>query len=134
MMAPPARDWLDPLRRALDASPAPATFFFRDDDVGWSDDRLFSLLDLFARKGVRGTFFVMGWVGRRFPKLVRDIAAGGHEIGCHSFWHRLIYELTPEEFRRRNFIKQGETTATSQTIREEVDMEGLLNRAFELSD
>src|SRR5437764_1041621 len=42
--------------------------------------------------------------------------------------------LTPEEFRRRNFIKQGETTATSQTIREAVDMEGLLNRAFELSD
>src|SRR5437667_445427 len=42
--------------------------------------------------------------------------------------------LTPEEFRRRNFIKQGETTATSQTIREKVDMEGLLNRAFELSD
>ena len=42
--------------------------------------------------------------------------------------------LTPEEFRRRNFIKQGETTATSQTIHEKVDMEGLLNRAFELSD
>src|SRR5437016_9279628 len=42
--------------------------------------------------------------------------------------------LTPEEFRRRNFIKQGETTATSQTISEKVDMEGLLNRAFELSD
>src|SRR5437870_611887 len=42
--------------------------------------------------------------------------------------------LTPEEFRRRNFIKQGETTATSQTIHEGVDMEGLLNRAFELSD
>src|SRR3989449_862674 len=42
--------------------------------------------------------------------------------------------LTPEEFRRRNFIKQGETTATSQTIREGVDMDGLLNRAFEVSD
>jgi CO/xanthine dehydrogenase Mo-binding subunit len=42
--------------------------------------------------------------------------------------------LTPEEFRRRNFIKQGQTTATSQTIRENVDMEGLLRRAFELTD
>jgi CO/xanthine dehydrogenase Mo-binding subunit len=42
--------------------------------------------------------------------------------------------LTPEEFRRRNFIHEGETTATSQTIREKVDMDGLLNRAFELSD
>src|SRR5712692_5980202 len=42
--------------------------------------------------------------------------------------------LTPEEFRRRNFIREGETTATNQTIREKVDMEGLMNRAFELSD
>src|SRR6266576_797666 len=42
--------------------------------------------------------------------------------------------LTPEEFRRRNFIHEGETTATNQVIREKVDMEGLLNRAFELSD
>src|SRR5216684_4364418 len=42
--------------------------------------------------------------------------------------------LTPGEFRRRNFIKEGETTATNQTIREKVDMDGLLNRAFELSD
>src|SRR5437016_5294310 len=42
--------------------------------------------------------------------------------------------LTPEEFRSRNFIKQGETTATNQIIHEKVDMEGLLNRAFELSD
>src|SRR6266487_765948 len=41
--------------------------------------------------------------------------------------------LTPEEFRRRNFIKQGETTATSQVIRENVDLAGLLDRAFELS-
>jgi CO/xanthine dehydrogenase Mo-binding subunit len=42
--------------------------------------------------------------------------------------------LTAEEFRRRNFIHEGETTATNQVIREKVDMEGLLNRAFELSD
>ena len=42
--------------------------------------------------------------------------------------------LTPEEFRRRNFIHEGETTATSQVIRERVDMDGLLTRALELSD
>jgi CO/xanthine dehydrogenase Mo-binding subunit len=42
--------------------------------------------------------------------------------------------LTPEEFRRRNFINQGETTATSQTIREQVDLNGLLDRALELSN
>ena len=42
--------------------------------------------------------------------------------------------LTPEEFRRRNFIREGETTATSQVIRERVDMHGLLDRALQLSD
>ncbi|HEX5706052.1 MAG TPA: xanthine dehydrogenase family protein molybdopterin-binding subunit [Pyrinomonadaceae bacterium] len=42
--------------------------------------------------------------------------------------------LTPEEFRRRNFIHEGETTATEQVIREPVDMEGLLTRALALSD
>ncbi|MDQ3743955.1 MAG: xanthine dehydrogenase family protein molybdopterin-binding subunit [Acidobacteriota bacterium] len=42
--------------------------------------------------------------------------------------------LTPEELRRRNFIKQGETTATGQVIREDVNLAALLERAFELSD
>ncbi len=41
--------------------------------------------------------------------------------------------LTPEEFRRRNFVHEGETTATNQVIREKVDMDQLLARAFELS-
>src|SRR5690242_9819131 len=43
-------------------------------------------------------------------------------------------DLSPEEFRRRNFIKEGETTATNQVIREKVDLEGLMTRAFELTD
>jgi CO/xanthine dehydrogenase Mo-binding subunit len=42
--------------------------------------------------------------------------------------------LTPDEFRRRNFIREGETTATNQTIHEKVDMAGLLDRAFDLTD
>jgi CO/xanthine dehydrogenase Mo-binding subunit len=41
--------------------------------------------------------------------------------------------LTPDEFRRRNFVKEGETTATNQVIREKVDMDQLLDRAFELT-
>ena len=42
--------------------------------------------------------------------------------------------LSPEEFRRRNFIREGQTTATGQVIREPVDMAGLLERAFALTD
>jgi hypothetical protein len=44
--------WLDPLRAALDTAPEPVTVFFRDDDAGWRDDRLQTLLDLFAARGV----------------------------------------------------------------------------------
>lgn len=41
--------WLDNLHRALDAAASPIDFFFRDDDAGWRDERLFALLDLFER-------------------------------------------------------------------------------------
>src|ERR1700758_3285826 len=51
------------------------------------------LLDLFESLDLHATFFVLGWVAERFPALVREIAAGGHELACHSYWHRLIYKL-----------------------------------------
>ncbi len=41
--------------------------------------------------------------------------------------------LAPDEFRRRNFVHEGQTTATNQVIREKVDMDQLLARAFELT-
>ncbi|HEY0408175.1 MAG TPA: xanthine dehydrogenase family protein molybdopterin-binding subunit [Pyrinomonadaceae bacterium] len=42
--------------------------------------------------------------------------------------------LTPEELRRRNFIHEGDQTATGQVIREKVELDKLMNRAFELTD
>ncbi len=57
------------------------------------------LLELLAAQNVTGTFFVLGWVADRFPQLIRDIHAAGHELACHSYWHHLVYEQTPEEFR-----------------------------------
>ena len=57
------------------------------------------MLELLDRHGVRATFFVLGWIAERYPELVQQIHAAGHEIGSHGYWHRLIYEQTPEEFR-----------------------------------
>jgi polysaccharide deacetylase family protein (PEP-CTERM system associated) len=57
------------------------------------------LLDLFDEFGVRGTFFVLGWVAQRQPGLVRDIAARGHEIASHGYGHRLVYSQTRQDFR-----------------------------------
>ena len=48
---------------------------------------------------VKATFFILGWIAERFPELVRDIHSRGHEIGCHSYFHRLAYNLTPEDFQ-----------------------------------
>ena len=42
--------------------------------------------------------------------------------------------LAPEEFRRRNFVREGETLAVGQVVKEKIDMEALLERALELSD
>jgi polysaccharide deacetylase family protein (PEP-CTERM system associated) len=57
------------------------------------------LLSLFDDVGLRATFFILGWVAERNPALVRRIAAQGHELACHSYGHRLVYDLTPDEFR-----------------------------------
>jgi len=57
------------------------------------------LLAIFDESGVRATFFVLGWVAARFPALVRRMVEGGHEIASHGYAHRLVYDLTPDDFR-----------------------------------
>jgi polysaccharide deacetylase family protein (PEP-CTERM system associated) len=61
-------------------------------------DSTLRVLDRLAEAGVRGTFFILGWVAERCPSLIRAIRAAGHEIGCHSYAHQLIYEQTPKTF------------------------------------
>ena len=57
------------------------------------------LLQLLEDHSVKGTFFVLGWVANRFPALVRDIEAAGHELASHGYSHRIVYSQAPEEFR-----------------------------------
>ena len=57
-------------------------------------------LDLLDRHGARATFFFVGWVAQRFPGIVREVVSRGHEVACHSYWHRAIYKLSPDEFRK----------------------------------
>lgn len=64
--------------------------------VAANTDRVLALLD---EAGVRATFFVLGWVAERYPQVVKRIAAAGHALASHSYWHRLVYDLTPAEFR-----------------------------------
>ncbi len=58
------------------------------------------LLQVFAEHGARATFFVLGWVAQKHPQLVRRIVEQGHEVASHSFSHRMVTKMTPEEFEK----------------------------------
>jgi polysaccharide deacetylase family protein (PEP-CTERM system associated) len=58
------------------------------------------LMRLLDETGARATFMTVGWVAERHPELIRRLADAGHEIGCHSYFHRLVYTLEPDEFAR----------------------------------
>jgi polysaccharide deacetylase family protein (PEP-CTERM system associated) len=57
------------------------------------------ILELLARHSVSATFFILGWVAERKPAVVQKIVRAGHEIGCHSYAHQVVYTLTPAQFR-----------------------------------
>ena len=58
------------------------------------------ILDMLDEAGARGTFFTVGWIAENIPSLVKEIHRRGHEVGCHGFYHQLVYDLSPEEFRQ----------------------------------
>lgn len=62
-------------------------------------DNCHRLLDIFDRYQVKATFFMLGWVADKFPAIVREIHDRGHELACHSFWHRKVDSLSPAQFR-----------------------------------
>lgn len=70
-----------------------------------------TLLEIFAETRTTATFFVVGWVAWKHPKLVRRIADAGHEIGSHSFWHEVVPRHTRASFREdlgasKNLLEQ----------------------------
>lgn len=57
------------------------------------------VLELLDKHSAKATFFVLGKVAETFPNIVKGIAAAGHELACHSYFHKPIYRQTPEEFK-----------------------------------
>ena len=57
------------------------------------------LLRLFADAGTKATFFTLGWIADRQPKLVRRIVAEGHELASHGWDHTRADALDPATFR-----------------------------------
>ena len=63
----------------------------------------------------KATFFVLGWVAKKFPRLVEEIASAGHEIGSHGYKHKRLHILTPDEFRHD--IKDANAILSDQVQR-----------------
>jgi len=63
--------------------------------VAGSIDALLASLD---RHHVRGTFFVLGWLAKHRPEVVRAIADAGHEVASHGFWHERVTTLRRDAF------------------------------------
>ncbi|HOC14132.1 MAG TPA: polysaccharide deacetylase family protein [Propionicimonas sp.] len=59
------------------------------------------LLDLFARRGVKATFFLLGQNAKAHPKLVRRMVAEGHELGNHSWSHPEFWNLSKSGIRKQ---------------------------------
>ncbi len=57
------------------------------------------LLDVLDARGARGTFFTLGAIAQRYPRLIRGIVARGHEIASHGWDHSLVWRQGPRRFR-----------------------------------
>lgn len=58
-----------------------------------------ALLDRLSEHNAKASFFCMGWVASKYPELIRDIDAAGHEVAAHSYWHKLVHQQNHNEFK-----------------------------------
>ncbi len=57
------------------------------------------ILALFDQYGVKATFFTLGWIAERYPRIVREIVRQGHELASHGYGHQRASLLSEAEFR-----------------------------------
>jgi polysaccharide deacetylase family protein (PEP-CTERM system associated) len=57
------------------------------------------ILDLLDESKSKATFFTLGWIAKRFPKMVKQIVSNGHELASHGYGHHRIQEFAPKAFR-----------------------------------
>src|SRR5688572_23329246 len=57
------------------------------------------ILDQLSSRNIYATFFCLGWIAKKFPFLIRKISELGHELGCHSMDHQLVYRQSAAQFK-----------------------------------
>ncbi len=88
-------DWFHILE--YDRAPDPAAWRRQERRVHIGTQRMLDALDV---RGVKATFFVLGWIAEVAPELVAEIARRGHDVGSHGHMHRLLQHLGPDDFAR----------------------------------
>ncbi|MCD8385996.1 MAG: polysaccharide deacetylase family protein [Bacteroidales bacterium] len=56
------------------------------------------ILDILDSTGTKATFFIIGWIAKTYPEVVKKIAEK-YQIGSHTMTHQLVWQQTPAEFR-----------------------------------
>ncbi len=79
-----------------DAIPGADRWGDQESRVEANTDKILGQLDL---RGIKATFFALGWIARHHPALLQRITSQGHDIGCHSDIHSLVWRQTPKSFR-----------------------------------
>lgn len=88
-------DWFHILD--CNTSPPPNQWDCLESRIAYSIGKV---LNFFSKHHVRATFFFLGWVAQRYPDLVKQVVEQGHEIGSHGYMHKMVSDLTPDEFAR----------------------------------
>lgn len=88
-------DWFHVLDNPMTKHPSSWDTFEKRVDYG-----LNIILDLLDKHNVTATFFCLGWVAKKYPHLIKLISSKNHHIGSHSYNHQLVYELTPNQFKK----------------------------------
>ena len=57
------------------------------------------LLELLEKHNTKATFFTLGWIGEKYPELIKQITDAGHEMASHGYSHEKVYDLSQDEFR-----------------------------------
>ena len=82
-----------------DIMQVPEKYLSEEQDAKGIEVNTYRILELLAERGQKATFFLLGRIARDMPQLVRAVADGGHEIACHSFYHRRLYSFGESEVR-----------------------------------
>ena len=56
------------------------------------------IYDILEKSKTSATFFVVGWIAQKYPKIVREISARGFEVASHTHLHQLVYEQDKQTF------------------------------------